>query len=148
MNVFVEEEVKRANAKLMSREMTVEDLDELNVDGGEGVSKLEFVEFMLKAMHKVDQSLLDDLHMQFEKMDADRSGILNKSDIELTAKTKLALRRKLKLAHQKVGSVITFKKKDRTPSEIVRNIKEAGGRVSMIATGSTGVKIEATSLTR
>ncbi|GMH91810.1 hypothetical protein TL16_g12161, partial [Triparma laevis f. inornata] len=78
VNIFIEEEIKRANAKLLSRELTVEDLDEINKDGGEGVDRLEFVEFMLKAMQKVDQSLLNQLHAQFDKIDEDSSGVLQK----------------------------------------------------------------------
>ena len=130
VNVFVEEELKRANAKLMGREMTVEDLDEINVDGTEGVEKLEFVEFMLKTMHKVDQDLLDDLHSQFDKMDADGSGVLNKSDIDLMAKRKLALRRRLTLAKSKVGNAFVFKKREQTPSTFVKKVEQKTTQVT------------------
>ena len=59
---------------------------------------MEFIEFMLKTMNKVDQALLDDLHASFRKMDADGSGSLQKEDLELLAKKKLDLSRQLKLA--------------------------------------------------
>ena len=101
VNIFIEEEINRANAKLMGRELTIEDLEQMNTDDDGEVSQLEFVEFMLKTMKKVDQNLLDDLHAQFKKMDADNSGSLQKSDLELIAKRKLAVRRKLTLAAYK-----------------------------------------------
>ncbi|GMH75128.1 hypothetical protein TL16_g06660 [Triparma laevis f. inornata] len=101
VNIFIEEEINRANAKLMGRELTIEDLEQMNTDDDGEVSQLEFVEFMLKTMKKVDQALLDDLHAQFRKMDADNSGSLQKSDLELIAKRKLAVRRKLTLAAYK-----------------------------------------------
>ena len=101
VNVFVEEEIKKANAKLMSRELTMEDLDNMNTDDDGEVSELEFIEFMLKTMKKVDKALLDDLHRQFRKMDADGSGSLQKADLELIAKRKIDVRRKLTLAAYK-----------------------------------------------
>jgi len=101
VNIFIEEEIKKANLKLMGRELTIEDLDSMNTDDDGEVSELEFVEFMLKTMKKVDQALLNDLHSQFKKMDADGSGSLQKSDLELLAKRKLAVRRKLTLAAYK-----------------------------------------------
>ena len=101
VNIFIEEEINRANAKLMGRELTIEDLDKMNTDDDGEVSQLEFVEFMLKTMKKVDQALLDDLHTQFKKMDADNSGSLQKEDLEMLAKRKLAVRRKLTLAAYK-----------------------------------------------
>jgi hypothetical protein len=101
VNIFIEEEIKKNNFKLMSRELTMEDLDHMNTDDDGEVSELEFIEFMLKTMKKVDQNLLDDLHRQFKKMDADGSGSLQKEDLELIAKRKIDVRRKLTLAAYK-----------------------------------------------
>ncbi|GMI08946.1 hypothetical protein TrVE_jg11415 [Triparma verrucosa] len=123
VNVFIEEEIKRTNARLLSRELTVEDLDEINKDGGEGVDRLEFVEFMLKAMQKVDQSLLNQLHAQFDKIDEDGSGHLQKEDLELAAKKKLAMRRKMKLASKKVGSTVIFTKKGASRASVMKALK-------------------------
>ena len=69
----------------------------MNVDGDGEVSLLEFVEFMLKSMNKVDQKMLDDLHAQFYRLDADGSGALQEDDLELLTSRKLSEQRKLAL---------------------------------------------------
>lgn len=92
-NIFVEQEIAKANSKLLKREVTLEDLEIMNADGDGEVSPLEFVEHMLKVMHKVDQNLLDELHDQFEKLDADGSGGLQQDDLELLTERKLKERR-------------------------------------------------------
>lgn len=90
-NVFVEAEIRKSNKKLLEREVTVEDLETMNVDGDGEVSVLEFVEHMLKAMNKVDQTLLDDLHSQFDKLDADGSGGLQNDDLGKSPRGKFSL---------------------------------------------------------
>jgi len=100
-NVFVEREIQKANEKLLKSELTLEDLEDMDPDGDGEVSLLEFVEFMLKSMKKVDQPLLDDLHDQFNKLDADGSGGLQKDDLELLAERKLAERRDRALKNYK-----------------------------------------------
>jgi hypothetical protein len=92
-NIFVEQEIAKANSKLLKREVTLEDLEMMNADGDGEVSPLEFIEHMLKVMHKVDQNLLDELHAQFEKLDADGSGGLQQDDLELLTERKLKERR-------------------------------------------------------
>ena len=96
-NVFVEQEISKTNKKLLKSELTLDDLEEMNVDGDGEVSLLEFVEFMLKSMNKVDQKLLDELHAQFFKLDADGSGALQEEDLELLAAQKLAQQRDIVL---------------------------------------------------
>ena len=96
-NGFVEREIAKTNEKLLKSELTVEDLEKMNVDGDGEVSLLEFVEFMLKSMNKVDQKMLDDLHNQFYKLDADGSGALQEEDLELLASQKLAEQRRVAL---------------------------------------------------
>jgi len=92
-NIFVEEEIAKANSKLLQREVTLEDLEAMNADGDGEVSPLEFIEHMLKVMHKVDQHLLDELHAQFEKLDADGSGGLQQDDLDILTERKLEERR-------------------------------------------------------
>jgi len=94
-NLFVEQEISKANEKLLKRELTIEDLERMNVDGE--VSLLEFVEHMLKIMQKVDQKLLDDLHDQFYRLDADGSGALQEDDLILLAEQKLQTMKKTAL---------------------------------------------------
>lgn len=96
-NVFVEREISKTNEKLLKSELTVEDLERMNVDGDGEVSLLEFVEFMLKSMSKVDQKMLDELHDQFYRLDADGSGALQEDDLVLLAEEKLNEQRKIAL---------------------------------------------------
>lgn len=101
VNVFLEDQIASVNQKLIARELTVDDLAFMNTDADGEVSELEFVTFMLKTMKKVDQSLIDDLRSRFKKLDVDGSGSLAKNDIELLTKKKLAMQRKVTLAHYK-----------------------------------------------
>ncbi len=89
-NIFVEREISKANTKLLKREVTLEDLQAMNADGDGDVSPLEFVEHMLLVMNKVDQRLLDELHAQFERLDADGSGGLQKDDLDILTERKLS----------------------------------------------------------
>mmetsp|Transcript_16552 Transcript_16552/g.34156 ORF Transcript_16552/g.34156 Transcript_16552/m.34156 type:complete len:687 (-) Transcript_16552:18-2078(-) len=132
VNIFIEEEIKKANLKLMGRELTIEDLDSMNTDDDGEVSELEFVEFMLKTMKKVDQTLLNDLHSQFRKMDADGSGSLQKSDLELLAKRKLAVRRKLTLAAYKADLT--------TKARVASERRDPGNAPKMSAIMETPIK--------
>jgi len=100
-NVFVEREIQKANSKLLKREVTLEDLEAMNADGDGEVSPLEFVEHMLLVMNKVDRKLLDELHAQFEKLDADGSGGLQQDDLEILTRRKLEECRTKKLLHYK-----------------------------------------------
>jgi len=88
-NIFVEHEICKANSKLLHREVTLEDLEDMNADGDGEVSPLEFVEHMLLVMNKVDQKLLDELHAQFQRLDADGSGGLEQDDLEILTRRKL-----------------------------------------------------------
>jgi len=122
-NIYVEREIEKANAKLLGRELTMEDLDNMNTDDDGEVSELEFIEFMLKTMKKVDQNLLDDLHASFKKMDADGSGSLQKEDLELLAKKKLDLSRKMKMLAYKNS----LERSSRTTFSDRAGIYRAGG---------------------
>lgn len=92
-NTFVEREIEKSNAKLLQREVTIEDLDAMNDDGDDEVSPLQFIEHMLIVMQKVDRGFLDKLHDQFKKLDADGSGGLQQDDLELITEGKLEDRR-------------------------------------------------------
>ncbi len=100
-NIFVEREIAKANSKLLHREVTLEDLEAMNADGDGEVSPLEFIEHMLLAMNKVDRKLLDQLHAQFERLDADNSGGLQEDDLVILTQQKLSERRERALTHYK-----------------------------------------------
>ena len=66
------------------------------------VSKLDYVEFMLLTLKKVDANLINELHQQFDQLDTNRSGSLTKQDLERLAKKRLKrVRHKLKLSSYK-----------------------------------------------
>ena len=52
---------------------------------------------MLLAMGKVDQVVLDELHAQFRRLDADGSGGLQQDDIEILTERKLSEQRAMML---------------------------------------------------
>lgn len=100
-NIFVEHEIRKANTKMLRREVTLEDLEAMNADGDGEVSPLEFIEHMLLSMNKVDQALLDELHAQFERLDADGSGGLQQDDLDILTERKLSDQRSMALKQYK-----------------------------------------------
>jgi len=89
-NIFVEREIQKSHAKLLYREMTVDDLEIMSRNGNGEVSPLEFVEHMLLSMNKVDAKLLEELHAQFNILDADGSGGLQMADIDILTRRGLS----------------------------------------------------------
>eukprot|EP00814_Leptocylindrus_danicus_P017070 CAMPEP_0116025280 /NCGR_PEP_ID=MMETSP0321-20121206/12938_1 /TAXON_ID=163516 /ORGANISM="Leptocylindrus danicus var. danicus, Strain B650" /LENGTH=350 /DNA_ID=CAMNT_0003497411 /DNA_START=91 /DNA_END=1143 /DNA_ORIENTATION=+ len=95
--------MKKAQAKLIDRHLTLFDITKMDSDGNGRVSRLEFVEFMLVNMGKVESSLFLELRAQFEEFDSDKTGYLSKEDLIQTARAALKddVRTKLKLAEYK-----------------------------------------------
>lgn len=52
---------------------------------------------MLLAMGKVDKTMLDELHAQFNRLDADGSGGLQQDDLEILTERKLSEQRAMML---------------------------------------------------
>lgn len=73
---------EKHSQKLRTLQLTEGDLDVLDTEMDGQVSRLEYVVFMLKAMGKVDEHLLNELHAQFAVLDATKDGVLTKSDLE------------------------------------------------------------------
>ena len=115
-NTFVEREINKANTKLLKREVTLEDLEAMNADGDGEVSPLEFVEHMLLVMQKVDRDLLDKLHAQFERLDADGSGGLEPDDLEILTKERLHERRQKALKEYSQSILPVTPSQDRSKS--------------------------------
>lgn len=90
---FADRDLQQAEKDLFNSKVTVDDLIAMDVDGDGHVTKLEYFEFMLKAMGKVDQDVLDKLHAQFKRLDADNSGTLEISDLEILAQRERGLDR-------------------------------------------------------
>eukprot|EP00814_Leptocylindrus_danicus_P010967 CAMPEP_0116018690 /NCGR_PEP_ID=MMETSP0321-20121206/8795_1 /TAXON_ID=163516 /ORGANISM="Leptocylindrus danicus var. danicus, Strain B650" /LENGTH=433 /DNA_ID=CAMNT_0003489125 /DNA_START=46 /DNA_END=1347 /DNA_ORIENTATION=- len=76
-----ERKIMKTQESIIYRGLRMSDLDMMDKDGDGEVSKLEFFEFMLLSMDKVDRSFLDRLHSQFESLDQDGNGTLSKSDL-------------------------------------------------------------------
>ena len=70
----------------------MEDIRILDGDGDGNVSRAEFFEFMLVSMNQVDKSLFDGLNEHFDRLDADKSGTLNKDDLATLAKRQILRR--------------------------------------------------------
>eukprot|EP00559_Dactyliosolen_fragilissimus_P001364 CAMPEP_0184866172 /NCGR_PEP_ID=MMETSP0580-20130426/21168_1 /TAXON_ID=1118495 /ORGANISM="Dactyliosolen fragilissimus" /LENGTH=502 /DNA_ID=CAMNT_0027365695 /DNA_START=194 /DNA_END=1702 /DNA_ORIENTATION=+ len=87
---------------LECKELTVEDLKTMDTTGDGSVSLLEYVEFMLIASKKVNRETLNEIHMQFHRLDLTGTGSLDHKDLELIAKRRLAkVRSKLSLSEYK-----------------------------------------------
>lgn len=101
-NWIIDGRQKQFRDELATRELTLKDLDIMDADRDGRVSRAEFLEFMLVAMNKVDQELLDELKEHFQRLDKDNSGSLNRADLISVAKEKLqSPSRKLELASYK-----------------------------------------------
>ncbi|KAL7510447.1 hypothetical protein ACHAXN_007565 [Cyclotella atomus] len=94
---IVEQRREEYYKRLLSKDLTIEDLDALDTDGDGGVSELEYLKFMLVAMKKVDAKLFDDLHLQFKKIDVVGDGKITKNDLKVMAT------RKMKKVHNKLA---------------------------------------------
>ena len=101
-NFIVERRRAVYQKRVWSQELKVGDLQIMDWDRDGEVSKLDYVEFMLLTLKKVDADLLQELHQQFDQLDTNRSGSLTKQDLERLAKKRLKrVRHKLKLSSYK-----------------------------------------------
>jgi len=87
---------KNAEDYWEQKELSLDDLVAMDVDGDGTVTKAEFLEFMLVAMNQVDQDTLDNLKAHFERLDYDQSGTLDKSDLLTMAQRSMDSQRQLK----------------------------------------------------
>ena len=78
------------------KELSLKDLRAMDGDGDGTVSFSEFLCFMLVATDQVDQETLDNLKSQFDKLDTDKSGSLDKADLICMAQSKLDSKRELR----------------------------------------------------
>jgi potassium channel subfamily K, other eukaryote len=85
-----------------TKELTMLDIEIMDTNGDGKIDRAEYLEFMLLAMAKVDQPLLDDLRTQFNRLDVAKTGYLDRDNMKAMAKKKLrSARRKLELAAYK-----------------------------------------------
>lgn len=88
-NIIVESRSARYRKSMIMKELTQHDLDIMDRDGDGIVTRAEFLEFMLVAMNKIDQNLVDDLRSHFDQLDADGTGELTRDDLVEVARRKL-----------------------------------------------------------
>jgi len=77
----VERNAIKKQHNILERGIRESDLNHMDKDGNGIVSRLEFLEFMLLTMDKVDEDDLEQIHSQFDIMDRDNSGELTRDDI-------------------------------------------------------------------
>jgi hypothetical protein len=101
-NFIVESRSAQYRKHMSMKELTQQDLEIMDKDGDGKVTRAEFLEFMLIAMNKIDQDLVDELRMHFDRLDADGTGELTKNDLIQVARAKLqSPPQKLRLAMYK-----------------------------------------------
>ena len=81
-----ERKILKAQAKVIDRGLRLSDLELMDKDKNGTVDRLEFIEFMLLSMDKVDADFLNRLNAQFDELDKDGSGTLDKDDLVLKVK--------------------------------------------------------------
>lgn len=98
---IVDQRTKKMNEYLWKHELTIDDLRSISSSDGT-VTELDFVVFMLKAMKKVDDDLIEAIRDHFSKLDLTKSGTLNRADLELRAEQQLrTVKTKLRLSTYK-----------------------------------------------
>jgi len=101
-NIIVESRSARYRRNMGMKELTQHDLDIMDSDHDGVVTRAEFLEFMLVAMNKIDQDLVNELREHFNRLDVDGTGELTKEDLIEVARRKLKSPiHKLRLANYK-----------------------------------------------
>ena len=87
--IVVESRSAQYRKGMRMKDLTQQDLEVMDRDGNGTVTRAEFLEFMLIAMNKIDQELVDELRMHFDRLDVDGTGELTKDDLIQVARAKL-----------------------------------------------------------
>ena len=81
--------VEMAQQQVINQLITLDKFKEMDIDESGDVDLLEFVEFMLISLGKVDRELLEQIKCRFKKLDVDKSGNLTKEDLILLAQKRM-----------------------------------------------------------
>jgi len=101
-NWIIESKQSKFREGLVTKELTMRDLEIMDTDGDGDVTRAEFLEFMLVAMGKVDKDFIDELRASFSRLDKDNNGTLSRDDLIDAARRKLqSPQRKLQLSSYK-----------------------------------------------
>lgn len=90
----------KAEKDFIRREITLSDLEYLDVNDDGKVCELDFITFMLVAMHKVDQRTIKDLLRLFHALDAGKDGFIQKEDL-ITLRQRKRFSKRLKRDRRK-----------------------------------------------
>lgn len=102
---IIEEKQTKFRHQMATKDLTIRDLEVMDEDGDGVVTQIEFLEFMLVAMNKVDKDTLVELREHFEHLDADGTGTLTKADLfALPKRNLMSQQRKLELSWDKQQS--------------------------------------------
>lgn len=82
-SVLLERRQEQVYENLMKRELDIDQLLEMDTDHDGRVSREEYVQFMLKEMELVPEEQFEELHAQFERLDRDGGGYLDKEDLKV-----------------------------------------------------------------
>lgn len=82
-SALMERRQERFYVQLMQRELNIQRLLEMDTDQDGKVTREEYVQFMLKEMDLVTEKQFEELHSQFQRLDADGGGYLDKKDLKL-----------------------------------------------------------------
>ncbi len=70
-----------ANQNVVRQNISMKELIDMDTDGDGEVSKVEYLSYMLMKLGKVEQEMVDEILAQFDKLDADNSGALDREDL-------------------------------------------------------------------
>ena len=92
--------IENSQSKVIRQHITLRKLQAMDTDHDGKVDMVEFLEFMLLALEKVDKDTLEQIKKQFRRLDIDQSGALEKADLVQLAR-KTTKRRLQKRSRQK-----------------------------------------------
>lgn len=107
----------KAEKDFLRREITLSDLEYLDVNDDGKVDELDFITFMLVAMQKVDRKTMKDLQRIFHALDAGKDGFLQKEDLITLRKRKRFAKRLKREARKNERWFETRLKKDAKKSK-------------------------------
>eukprot|EP00536_Pseudo-nitzschia_multiseries_P000123 jgi/Psemu1/177967/e_gw1.3.68.1 len=82
-SVYVDKRNGAIEAKFFERAMRESDLEKMDTNKDNRVSKDEFLVYMLTTMQKVEKDDIDEIFELFNKFDKDRSGVLTANDLRV-----------------------------------------------------------------
>lgn len=80
-SVYMDMKARQTDKAFLQRQLALQDLKAMDVDGDGKVSYGEFLAFILVAMKKVDANDLKDIRAHFDALDVNNNGYLEKSDL-------------------------------------------------------------------